>query len=347
MLSAVLAVVLAGTSWEAPAPGLSYPAAFVVAAGGGETLYAFGAGAAPQGGVFRSTDRAGSWEEIAEAPPAEYYVGLWGDPFHGERLFAATIHPGFAYFTTRIYRSSDGGETWSMRSSLLDAHASGGSVAFDPSRPDSLYVSYNAGAFFRSDDGGETFLGLSVPFAGVFLEVALDGAVFAVAQSAIFVSRDRGEHWSQVAVPEASCPEFSALAIDPSDSNRMFLGTAMQDVACGEIFRSLDGGATWSETAPASIQGPVLDLVIDPFHPRSVYAATFVGEPGERSGRVLASSDGGEHWRDLALPTPTGASQLALAEEGRRLYAVTPAGVYARELRRSREIPTRTGHGGG
>lgn len=328
----LLAVVLAA-GWETHGPELSYVSAIVVSAGDDRRLYALGGGPSAQSAVFRSMDGGVSWKRLADAPPAEFFIDLQGDPRNPGRLFAATLHAGFSNFTTRLYRSVDGGETWTKLQAIYGSSSC--SVAVDAIRPDTLYVAYGGGGplFFRSEDGGESFVGRSAPFSGARLQIAPDGAVLAVVGAAgIFESRDGGESWYALGAPPATCGLLTALAIDPTDSDRMFLGTGNPGVPCGEVFRSTDGGTTWSATPP--VDGPIADLAIDPFHPALVYAATAPYDPTPPGGKVLVSGGDGRSWRDLGLPVSTGANRLALSEEGRRLYAATPAGVYAREFRR-------------
>jgi len=86
-----------------------------------------------------------------------------------------------------------------------------------------------------------------------------------------------------------------SLAYDPSDPNRILLGTS-----AGQLFVSQDGGNSW---APFAHLGPgddyVFDhVVFDPSNPATVYAAAW-GLFDDNDGGVFRSDDGGSTWREL------------------------------------------------
>src|SRR5271165_1331054 len=86
------------------------------------------------------------------------------------------------------------------------------------------------------------------------------------------------------------------LAYDPSDPNRILLGTS-----AGQLFSSRDGGSSW---VPFAHLGSGDDLVIDhivfdPTNPLTIYAAAW-GLYHDDEGDVFRSDDGGATWRALA-----------------------------------------------
>jgi photosystem II stability/assembly factor-like uncharacterized protein len=86
-----------------------------------------------------------------------------------------------------------------------------------------------------------------------------------------------------------------SLAYDPSDPNRIILGTS-----AGQLFISQDGGNSWALFAHL---GPGDDYVIDhvvfdPTHPATVYAAAW-GLFDDNDGGVFRSDDGGNTWKEL------------------------------------------------
>ncbi len=86
-----------------------------------------------------------------------------------------------------------------------------------------------------------------------------------------------------------------SLAYDPSDPNRIILGTS-----AGQLFVSQDGGNSWALFAHL---GPGDDYVVDhvvfdPTHPATVYAAAW-GLFDDNDGGVFRSDDGGRTWQEL------------------------------------------------
>ena len=164
---------------------------------------------------------------------------------------------------------------------------------------------------------------------------------------------------------------------DPRLPGRIYAGSDWEDGGYyypfglgGSVYRSSNGGATWSRTA-ADLGASVLSLAIDPFSEDVVYAGTDAGTilrshdagvtwerwdtqyPGGflvlalvadpvRPGRLYAggwngvfqSVDGGRNWGSFAEGlSPLGALGLAVSPDGRWLYAGTGGGgLYERDL---------------
>ena len=75
-----------------------------------------------------------------------------------------------------------------------------------------------------------------------------------------------------------------ALAIDPQTPTTLYAGTDS-----GGVFKSTDGGASWSAVNNGLTAAWVLALAIDPQTPTTLYAGTYGGE-------VFKSTNGGASW---------------------------------------------------
>ena len=100
----------------------------------------------------------------------------------------------------------------------------------------------------------------------------------------------------------------TAIAIHPSDTNTVFV-TSNRQYAMGEIWRSTDGGETfskWGDTTGATSSMRTKALTIDPVNPQYMYfgvtdrSSSDWGSPGG----FYFSSDGGQNWttRNTGLP---------------------------------------------
>jgi photosystem II stability/assembly factor-like uncharacterized protein len=329
----LLAVALA--RWSSLGPPATYTSAVGVAGGAMRRLFVIGTRAGTGTGLFRSDDGGTNWESVFQATFADHPITLATHPRDADRLFVGAIHAGFSAFTALLYRSVDGGTRWTVPHQFFGA--SSVEVAFDTIHADTVYVIYGGIAtLYVSVDGGETFSGRATPFAGGLLDVTPEGALVVVANGQIHFSRDAGESWISHSPVPFECP-ITALEVDPVDPNRWFLGTGHGLPECDAILRTEDSGATW--TRAAGVGGPVADLTADPVRAGVLFAATFPEGASEGLGRVLATADGGETWRDLELPITTGAQSIALSDDGGHLYAATPSELYRKDLRRPRRSP--------
>lgn len=120
----------------------------------------------------------------------------------------------------------------------------------------------------------------------------------------------------------------SCIAFHPTDPNFMIMGTP-----AGGIWRSFNGGQSWSSNTD---QLPTLgcsSLLIDPSNPQIIYAGTGDRDANDSPGYgVLKSTDGGTTWQlsnEGIVNRTVGA--LKMHQPSGRLIAATSAGLFASE----------------
>jgi hypothetical protein len=79
-----------------------------------------------------------------------------------------------------------------------------------------------------------------------------DGIIYAVnttdlLRPALFKSDDRGESWSQSALPASG-----RLAVNPNDANVVYMGN----------YKSTDGGKTWLSKQAVFLKAPLLGAAV-------------------------------------------------------------------------------------
>lgn len=88
-----------------------------------------------------------------------------------------------------------------------------------------------------------------------------------------------------------------ALAVDPRNSNAVYLGAAQ-----GGVWKTTDSGASWRPLTDDQPSLAVGALAIDPQHPDTVYAGTGEPTPGLDNyygAGILKTTDGGASWAQL------------------------------------------------
>jgi photosystem II stability/assembly factor-like uncharacterized protein len=195
-----------------------------------------------------------------------------------------------------VARFDADGATWEVEPVAGDAAIS--CVARDPRDPDFLLGGARGGGVWRSADGGTAWERLDFPEEDVFSVAVgpVDGAVYAGCEpSMLFVSRDRGESWSELAalreIPSAPTWSFPPrpwtshvrwIAPSPHDAELLLVG-----IELGGVMRSEDGGATWSDHRPGA-QPDCHSLAWHPTVPGRAYEAG--------GGGAAWSRDGGATW---------------------------------------------------
>jgi photosystem II stability/assembly factor-like uncharacterized protein len=249
----------------------------------------------------------------------------------------AVIYIGFD--NGGVWRSSDYGSNWVP---IFDAQPTGsiGAIAVAPSDPNVLYVGTGAGiirpdlatgdGMYKSTDAGRSWTHLGLAGTQMIAQVDVDPSnpdrLFVAAlghpygpnpERGIYRSTDGGRTFEKVLYRD----EYTSgndVRIDPADPNTVYAALWQQQEAfweggafggdSGGVFKSTDGGTTW--TALTVGLPPVLEanLAIAPSDPQVVYAMVAAVNPDGGSGPIglYRSADGGAHWslRTRARPAP-------------------------------------------
>lgn len=171
-----------------------------------------------------------------------------------------------------IWETRDAGLTWRP---LTDSQASlaMGSIAFSESNPSIIYAGTGEAAFSADSYAG----------------------------SGMLKSTDGGATWRAIGITNFSGNAFSDVKVSPTDPNTVIVGlvgaiggrgpTFFPAPPARGIYRTTDGGATWTQ----NFNGSITDIEIDPTNFRNQYAGVL------KSG-LIRSSDGGLTWAPVSGP---------------------------------------------
>jgi photosystem II stability/assembly factor-like uncharacterized protein len=207
-------------------------------------------------GVFRTTDGGATWEKVLYRGEHVGAIDLIMDPGDPRTLFAALYQRqrtpwGFAGSgagETGLYRTTDGGATWTR---LTNGLPSGpiGRIGLDVYRRDGniVYATVEAddeGGLYRSNDRGESWTLVSDrnPRPMYFSLVRIDPnnpEKIYLGGVSLSISEDGGRTWRDGDAAEGIHVDHHALWIDPDDSDHVLLGSD------GGISSSFDGGRSW------------------------------------------------------------------------------------------------------
>lgn len=244
-----------------------------------------------QNGVYKTTDFGMSWSSTSLG-------GIW--------VYSIMVYPGgpdtvFATSNNRVYRSSDGGATWS---SILDTV--GGVIAPAPSNPSILYVWSDNGyrCVWRSNDGGRHWIRHAVPshpglsslallVDPAFKDSLLVGGGFFPAgglYGQLWKSTDGGISWTQLMLGDM--PIQSLLALPQGDVLVGSIGPG--------VHRTTDGGATWLLSNQGMTLQNITSLDLSSSRPPSLFASC----TGFGCSGVVVSKDQGRTWqtRNVGIP---------------------------------------------
>lgn len=255
-------------------------------------------------GLFKSTDGAGAWSELA-GPGGAFIDRLAVDPAAPSTLL------GGAFGT--VFRSLDGGASWSEIGAGVPP-AEMLALAVDPASSSIFYAGTGAGVV-KSVDGGANWTAMNQGLRSVrVVRLAVDPGTpttlyAASSESGLFKSTDAGGSWAPAGSGLGSLA-LADVALAPSLPQTLYLAQL------NGLRSSQDGAASWadpvSDPDEFGLLGPeVRSLAVDPLDAGTLFAAN--RGAGTRDGPggpgILRSVDGGVSWLRLFEPTDLTAIQ--------------------------------------
>ena len=210
-----------------------------------------------------------------------------------------------------LWKTADGGLTWRAVSDGFFKTSSVGAVAVSESQPDVVYAGMG--------------------------EVQLRGNV--IQGDGVYKSADAGRTWTHVGLERTMV--VSRIRVHPTNPDIVYvaaLGDPYGPNPERGIFKSSDGGKTWSSVLSRNDQTGAADLSMDPKNPDVLYAGFWevfrtphsLSSGGPGSG-LFKTTDGGKTWTELTknpgLPAPLwGKVGVSVSgADGNRVYAIIEA----------------------
>ena len=256
---------------------------------------------ANDGGVYRTTDGGSTYEGLnGGLQTTQFYKGT----SHGRRdslLIVGGAQDRYSWIRDGLaWRRIGGGDgTW---------------TAIDPRDEDWIYFAAQRLTLYRSEDRGASWELLAIPgaeerltsFVAPFVLAPSDPDVLYAGRDVIYKSRTRGATWEATngRRPLDGNPALS-MAVSRTNANVVIVGTAPIHTRAG-VFRTVDGGATWTNITATLPDRYPLDVQFDPGNEEHIYVVF----SGFGTSHVFKSTNQGESWEDIGtglLDIPTSA----------------------------------------
>jgi photosystem II stability/assembly factor-like uncharacterized protein len=262
----------------------------------------------------------------AQSVAPSTYSGLaWRliGPFRGGRALAVTGVPGdpehfyFGAVDGGVWESRNAGRTWAP---IFDGVKIGsiGAIAVAPSNPNVLYVG-----------SGEADMRSDIAYG-----------------NGMYKSTDAGKTWRRIGLEDTR--QIGAIVVDPHDPNVAYvaaLGHAYGPNAQRGVFKTTDGGTTWTRVLYKDENTGAIDLSMDPSDSKTIFAALWqtrrppwnVYPPSSGPGSGLyVTHDAGATWSPVTAGLPAKVGRIGVAvspANPKRVYAIVDSdlkhgGVY-------------------
>jgi photosystem II stability/assembly factor-like uncharacterized protein len=238
---------------------------------------------AASGGVWKSEDSGTRYRPVFDEQPVQSIGAIALDPKNTKNVWVGTGESwtrNSVSIGDGIYKSTDGGETWTHTG--LEKSERIGRIVVSPKNSDIVYAAVPGALWSDSPDRG------------------------------LYRTTDGGKNWQLILKGGNLSTGCTSLVIDPNDPNVLFAamwdfrrkgweyrsgGSSPDKPSASGLFRSGDGGETWAEITPENNKGfpkkPYgrLAIAIAPSNAKRVYA--FVESP---ESALFVSDDGGLNW---------------------------------------------------
>jgi photosystem II stability/assembly factor-like uncharacterized protein len=240
---------------------------------------------AASGGVWKSDDQGTRYRPVFDEQAVQSIGAIALDPKNAKNVWVGTGETwtrNSVSIGDGIYKSTDGGETWTKAGLNKSERIS--KIRVSPTNSDTVYVAVPGALWSDSADRG------------------------------LYKTTDGGKTWNQVLKGANLSTGCTDLAIDPTNSETMFAcmwdfrrkgweyrsgGDGPDKPSASGLFRSNDGGSTWTEITQDKNKGfpkkPYgrLAVAIAPSNANRIYC--FVESP---NSALFVSDDGGATWQE-------------------------------------------------
>jgi len=128
----------------------------------------------------------------------------------------------------------------------------------------------------------------------------------AYAGSGVFKSINGGRTWQHMGLPDTF--HIGKVVIHPKNPDIVYVAAMGHFRSLNPergVFRTLNGGRTWEKVLYISERTGVIDLVLDPADPKTLFASAWQMPNGPESG-IYRTTDGGNTWKQLRAGLPAG-----------------------------------------
>ncbi|MEQ8548273.1 MAG: glycosyl hydrolase [Cyclobacteriaceae bacterium] len=214
-------------------------------------------------------------------------------------------------------------------------------IEVNPQDPTHFFVAYASGGLWETKNEGASFTPLfdneivmtigdiAVDWKNDYLYIGTgenNSSRSSYSGFGLFVSKDHGSSWQHLGLEETH--HIGRVLIHPKNANTIWvasLGHLYSENEERGVFKSTDGGKTWTKTLYVDNKSGIVELILNPQNPDELIAASWekdrkawnFQESGAGSG-IFKSTDGGNTWKNISqgengFPDDLGTGRIGLA----------------------------------
>ena len=222
-------------------------------------------------------------------------------------------------------------------------------IAVNPQNHSEYYIASGSGSLWKTENNGITFApsfdgNSSYAIGSVAIDPTNPNIVWvgtgensnhnnATYGDGVYKSEDGGKSWKNMGLKTSE--HIGGIVIDPKNPNQVYvaaMGSLRREGGDRGIFKTTDGGKTWSNTLFISKYTGCYEVHMDPRYPNILYAVAhqrmrklYTGVSGGPESGIYRSTDYGTTWDKMTSGLPTG----DVGKIGMAVSPVNPDILYA------------------
>jgi len=207
---------------------------------------------APAGGIWKSINNGSTWTPLTDELPQIGVSGIAVDYSNSNVIYIATgDKDAYDSYSVGVYKSTDGGLTWEPTGTLGSSNPSrAGDILIHPTNNQILWCTTNNG-IYKTTNAGNTWSQVQpgdFSQGSIRLKPEDPSTIYGVSDTSFYRSTDSGTTFNQVT---SGLPESSSrllLDVTPANANYVYILSANTSGGFQGIFKSIDGGTTFTAT---------------------------------------------------------------------------------------------------
>ncbi|MDF1695368.1 MAG: MopE-related protein [Saprospiraceae bacterium] len=219
---------------------------------------------APSGGLWKTTDGGSSWKPLTDHLPTVTASGVAINPQNPQTLLLSTgdFNHWHAY-GTGIWRSDDGGETWSQSELVWNpssGYVRGGKISYHPTDTNIVLCATHSG-LYRSSDGGTNWVRVITNDTEDFeFNPGNPDIIYAVSNTTAYKSTDAGASFIPITLQPSAITEVTRMqiAVTPANPDVVYFLGGGEATKC---WKSSDNGESFTPQHNGFTNNPLTEQV--------------------------------------------------------------------------------------
>jgi hypothetical protein len=293
---------------------------------------------APAGGIWKSTNNGSTWAPLTDQLPQIGVSGIAVDYSNSNVIYISTgdKDAGDSY-SVGVYKSTDGGLTWNPTGTMGASNPSrAGDILIHPTNNQILWCATNNG-IYRTTNAGLSWSRVQLgnfSQGNIRLKPGDPSTVYAVSNNVFYRSTNTGLSFTEVLTGLPATSGRLVMDVTPANANYIYVLSATTDDDFQGIYRSIDGGMTFTErntttnVFESSQAWFDLALAVSSTNAEEIYTGCL---------NVWKSTNGGtsatkiNNWSNPSGPSYTHADIHYLGFYGNKLFCGSDGGIYVSE----------------